>query len=549
MRIAKSLALLAGFLSTAAALPNVTRGGRFLYSEDGTRFYIKGISYQQQGNIAVDPNDAFPEPSDFTDPLADPAACTRDIPFLKQLNVNAIRVYSVNSSLNHDACMEALSNAGIYTIIDLSLPVNGSIDRASPSWDVSLLNLYLTTVTAFLKYDNVLAFNVGNEVVAQFPNTTITAPYIKAAARDVKAFLKSKKSSALVGYASTDGPSSWRAPLAAFLGCGSDDTAVDIYGLNNYEWCGDSSFEAAYAGSDADFANLNIPAYFSEFGCVTSPPRLWTEVQSIFGTDMNDHWSGGIAFSYFPAEGGYGMITLSGANNQTVNPNDDFTRLKAEYNNVTFINSPSQSSEGQTQFPACTEPDLVNFFASPSLPPTPNAAACQCIQKNAVSCTFIETNSAQEPAIIGNLLDTGCSLLGAQGGSCSPIGGNGTTGQYGALSFCDSVTKLDYVFSAYYQATNKAATSCSFSGNATLVATPPADPAAAATSCLSNAQATFTPSVPTSSGSGSSGSGSGSNPSSTNKSSAAVLSIDYKVIGFVLASVIAGFGGAFSVLV
>jgi hypothetical protein len=65
----------------------------------------------------------------------------------------------------------------------------------APSWDVSLLNLYLKTVDAFSKYDNVLAYNVGNEVVAQtdqFPNATAAAPYIKAAARDVKAYLKSK---------------------------------------------------------------------------------------------------------------------------------------------------------------------------------------------------------------------------------------------------------------------------------------------------------------------------------------------------------------------
>jgi len=113
--------------------------------------------------------------------------------------------------------MQAFSDAGIYTMsvlavylsgtlsksyfsIDLSLPVNGSINRLQPSWDVGLLDLYLTTVNAFLKYDNVLAFNVGNEVVAQtdqFPNATAAAPYIKAAARDVKAFLKSKNSNAL----------------------------------------------------------------------------------------------------------------------------------------------------------------------------------------------------------------------------------------------------------------------------------------------------------------------------------------------------------------
>lgn len=552
MRVVKPLALLAGFISTVAALPKVSRGGRFLYSEDGSRFYIKGIAYQPQGNIAQDPNNPFPEPSDFTDPLADPTACNRDIPKLKELAVNSIRVYSVDSSKNHDACMQALSDAGIYTIIDLSLPVNGSINRAAPSWDVSLLDLYLTTVNAFLKYDNVLAFNVGNEVVAQTTNTTITAPYIKAAARDVKAFLKSKSSSILVGYASTDGPSSWRGPLAQYLGCGSEETAVDIYGLNNYEWCGDSSFQKAYATSDSEFANLNIPAYFSEFGCVDTPPRLWTEVQSIFGTDLNPHWSGGIAFSYFPAEGGFGLVTLSPDNSTVDTSSGDYQRLKAQYNNVTFINSPSQSAAGQTQFPACSAP-TSDFLASPNLPPTPNESACQCIRQNATSCAFIETSNPHQPEILGALLDAGCSLLGEQGGSCSPIGGSGSSGQYGALSFCDPVTKLDYVFSDYFLRTNKQPTSCDFSGNATVVATPPSNPSAAATSCLSNAQATFTPSVPngSSGGGGSSpngGASGGSSPSQT-ASSATILFINYSVVGFILTSIIACFGGVFIVLV
>lgn len=61
-------------------------------------------------------DNAFGEPSDFIDPLALPAACQRDVPFLKQLTVNTVRVYSVNSSANHDDCMSAFSSAGIYTM-------------------------------------------------------------------------------------------------------------------------------------------------------------------------------------------------------------------------------------------------------------------------------------------------------------------------------------------------------------------------------------------------------------------------------------------------
>lgn len=80
------------------------------------RFWDILNDHAAAGTSVADPNNPFGEPTSFVDPLANGAACQRDLPFLQQLKVNTIRVYSVNSSLNHDACMQALSNAGIYTM-------------------------------------------------------------------------------------------------------------------------------------------------------------------------------------------------------------------------------------------------------------------------------------------------------------------------------------------------------------------------------------------------------------------------------------------------
>jgi hypothetical protein len=163
-------------LTTTLALPQITRKGKYLYDPSGTRFYIKGLAYQPQGKLSASSaanaeNGNFPEPSSYVDPLSSAGNCTRDLPYLQQLGVNALRVYSVDSQLDHDACMKTFNDAGIYVLLDVSLPLNGSIDRASPTWSTNLLDAYVSTIDKFLPYDNVLAFNIGNEVINLPTNT------------------------------------------------------------------------------------------------------------------------------------------------------------------------------------------------------------------------------------------------------------------------------------------------------------------------------------------------------------------------------------------
>ena len=48
----RAVALAFGVLGIAAgtqALQKVTRAGRYLYTEDGNRFFIKRVAYQEQG--------------------------------------------------------------------------------------------------------------------------------------------------------------------------------------------------------------------------------------------------------------------------------------------------------------------------------------------------------------------------------------------------------------------------------------------------------------------------------------------------------------------
>jgi hypothetical protein len=139
-RLATAAALVAG----AQALPKITRTGRYLYDDSGNRSAGRscvpnssadcsraqvlhqgcrlpaarcaaraGVSQLRAPQLmrrcaGGGSTGSFHEPTSFIDPLSSGANCTRDIPYLKQLGVNTVRVYSVNSSANHDDCMKAL---------------------------------------------------------------------------------------------------------------------------------------------------------------------------------------------------------------------------------------------------------------------------------------------------------------------------------------------------------------------------------------------------------------------------------------------------------
>lgn len=48
-RIVAALTFAGAILSGVQAIQTVTRAGRYLYTADGNRFYIKGVAYQEQG--------------------------------------------------------------------------------------------------------------------------------------------------------------------------------------------------------------------------------------------------------------------------------------------------------------------------------------------------------------------------------------------------------------------------------------------------------------------------------------------------------------------
>ena len=244
----------------------------------------------------------------YTDPLADVDSCRRDIPLLQQLQANTVRVYAIDPSKDHSQCMQMLQSAGIYVVSDLSQP-GLSINRDSPSWDDQLYARYTSVIDELSKYNNVIGFFAGNEV-ANAANNTQATPFVKAAVRDMKAYIKQRNYRPMgVGYATSD-DAEIRENLADYFNCGPSDSSIDFWGYNIYSWCAPSNYQASgYADRTKAFSNYSVPVFFAEYGCNAPKPRTFDEVQALYGDQMSPVWSGGIVYMYFQEENDYGRAS------------------------------------------------------------------------------------------------------------------------------------------------------------------------------------------------------------------------------------------------
>jgi len=298
--LAASLVLLG---QAAAIEPLVMKGTKFFY-KNGTQFFIKGVAYQQDTAAAGGTTGTT-----FTDPLKDATLCARDVPLLAALGTNMIRTYAIDPRADHSECMAMLSKAGIYVISDLSEP-QLSINRDTPTWTTDLFKRYTDVVTELAKYDNTFGFFAGNEVTNNKTNTPASA-YVKAAVRDTKKFIAANYPGRWmgVGYAAND-DADIRENIAHYFNCGDQAEAIDYWGYNIYEWCGESTFEkSGYATQVEFFRNFSVPVFFAEYGCNTqggAAGRIWQETTALYSNQMTDVFSGGIVYMYFQEANDYG---------------------------------------------------------------------------------------------------------------------------------------------------------------------------------------------------------------------------------------------------
>ncbi|KEQ70330.1 hypothetical protein M436DRAFT_75181 [Aureobasidium namibiae CBS 147.97] len=326
-------------------------------------------SYQPGGSSGV---------TETSDPLSDPDACLRDAILMQRLGVNTIRVYNLIADVNHDECASIFNAAGIHMILDVNNGFYGSyIDRVQPwtTYTSDYLNHVFGIIEAFAPYPNLLGFFSGNEIINE--QSAYNAPaYIRAVTRDMKDYIaKNIDREIPVGYSAADVDDvlsdTWE-----YLGCelsNSTSSKIDFFGLNDYEWCGDSTYEQSGYSKLVDlFGNTSIPVFFSEYGCNLVKPRTFTNVPVLYGEQMSV-MSGGLVYEYSEGSNDYGLVNITSADE--IHLREDYGYLATQYSKLdeSLLNSANSTATGRKP-PTC-DPDLItesSFYNAWNLPARPS---------------------------------------------------------------------------------------------------------------------------------------------------------------------------------
>ncbi|OLY85461.1 pH-responsive protein 1 [Smittium mucronatum] len=434
--------------NTAAIDPLVIKGSKFFNSKTKKQFFFKGVDYQPRSH----------DSRTNLDPLSEVDACLRDAKILKELNVNSIRVYETDYNLNHDKCMAALEEAGIYVILDIATPLY-SINRNTPFWDVSLYDNFKKKVDAFAKYPNVVAFLIGNEIT----NDRLTTPasaFVKASLRDIKTYIKANNYNVYVGYADND-DEEIRVSLINYFNCGDDPMSrADFYGINTYRWCGPkTTYESSgYAEMSEPLKGYSIPVMITEYGCNTVRPRNFNEVSAVYGENMIGIYSGGFVYEYSQEENDYGIVKITNGKAEKL---PDFYELKKMYTIEPSSQTTFDSYNPSLKVSEC--PQITEFWKVKSkiLPPTPSIEYCNCMA-DTFKCSTSQPSQngkslSNSEKSLGKVVDYICGTV-----PCNDTSTDTLRGIYGPMSFCSPLQKANYIINKKFLAENEGSSACSY---------------------------------------------------------------------------------------
>ncbi|KAK4663847.1 uncharacterized protein QC763_502280 [Podospora pseudopauciseta] len=297
------------FQGLAEAVSPVSIKGTKLYDESGAQFFLKGTVYVAGDNR--------------NDPLLNTTQCQIDAEHLKNVGANAVYIYSIDVSKlgQHRGCMEEFDKQGIYVWLQLGqLPMVLSRSDNTPRWDLGFYNTWTSIIDSFSEHDNLLAFGIGQETINGTSVTTLVAPSVKAAARDLKLF-RDKRGYRPIPISYTAGDfEQYRLLTAQYLTCGPAESSVDLYGINIFNNCSDDKLDRLRS----EFSNHHTPVVFAEDGCFPET-REFSEVQTFFGeSEFSRIFSGMNIYQWGRNEFGFALVVYGDEADRNLGQPDTF---------------------------------------------------------------------------------------------------------------------------------------------------------------------------------------------------------------------------------
>jgi len=315
--------------------PLVVKGKRFYDSSTNEYVPIKGIAYYPR------PNDGPLSKGNSVDFYTDEfsARWRADIASLRELGVNAVRLYAVDPSANHDAFMCALQEAGIYVMLGLLADCEDCAIGAWVGVDAEPPLCYTSTlkdrgrfvIRSFSKYDNLMAFSAGNEVSIYADDgmggpREANVPCQKKFLRDMREYASRCATgmgvNAVLPRAVPIGLVNWDGNMQSFdqhtyYYCRTDPNDVfenaEWFALNSYRQCDGSATSpdtiVGWPELLAAFkaANFPGPVVFGEYGCREQgfptidgfeTQRTWYQAEALYTPTYSDVFAGGFVYEY-----------------------------------------------------------------------------------------------------------------------------------------------------------------------------------------------------------------------------------------------------------
>lgn len=325
------------------------------------------------------------------------------------LGINTIRVYNLDPTLDHNLCASIFNAVGIYMLLDVNSPLpNESLNPKDlqSSYNSEYLKRIFAVVEAFHDFPNTLGFFGANELMNDVAGGQTVPPYIRAVTRDLKNYIAKHSSRHLpIGYSAADVRDilgdSWSYLECAIDGSTTDNSKIDFFGLNSYSWCGgDATFQTAgYGFLVSQFSNTTIPVFFSEYGCNKVEPRVFDEVQALYGLQMSSVMSGGLVYEYVQEDANkFGLVVLY--QNATAQLLVDYDNLQSQFNKLDFKALESGNSTATKAIATACKSSLINSlgFANKFVLPPPPAGGQRIIDnglKNPNKGRLVEVTETQ----------------------------------------------------------------------------------------------------------------------------------------------------------